>query len=98
MEAHRAGPMPPRVAAIRGRTYDTIRRNAELVQGPAFALLGELSEEEFTQSVPLLRAEYNSDDWPDSLPQPTYATLSPLVMPTDAPSLADAAEMGKRTH
>eukprot|EP00959_Pyramimonas_sp_CCMP1952_P035074 734347-Pyramimonas_sp.AAC.1 len=49
VEAHRAGPAPPRVAAIRGRTCNAIRGNADLVHDPAFTLLGELPKEEFSQ-------------------------------------------------
>eukprot|EP00959_Pyramimonas_sp_CCMP1952_P451702 9457598-Pyramimonas_sp.AAC.1 len=41
-EARRAGPVPPRIAAVRGRAYNAIKENARMVHDPIFALFGEL--------------------------------------------------------
>eukprot|EP00959_Pyramimonas_sp_CCMP1952_P308451 6455311-Pyramimonas_sp.AAC.1 len=69
IEAHGAGPVPPRVAASRGRTCNAISENAGMVRDSVFTLLGDITGDEFDQAILFLRAGYDSDDRPDHLPQ-----------------------------
>eukprot|EP00959_Pyramimonas_sp_CCMP1952_P320802 6713365-Pyramimonas_sp.AAC.1 len=71
-EANGAGPVPPRIAAVRGRAYHAIKENARMVHDPIFALLGELEVESVDQAFKFLKAEFDSDDRPDSVPQEAY--------------------------
>eukprot|EP00959_Pyramimonas_sp_CCMP1952_P148758 3111580-Pyramimonas_sp.AAC.1 len=67
--AHRAGPVPPRRSAVRARAHNTIKDNARLAQDPIFAMLGKIEADESESALKFLKAEFGSDDRPDSLPQ-----------------------------
>eukprot|EP00959_Pyramimonas_sp_CCMP1952_P422642 8853746-Pyramimonas_sp.AAC.1 len=83
-EGHRAGPVPPCIAAVRGRAYNTIKENARLAHDPIIALLGELEVESFDQAFKLLKAEFDSDDRPDSILQEAYNAFISLALPNGA--------------
>eukprot|EP00959_Pyramimonas_sp_CCMP1952_P139052 2910898-Pyramimonas_sp.AAC.1 len=57
-DAHIAGPVPPRVEAIRSRTGITLRYMAEFVEYPIFAILAGLAQDDgsFAQAKDYIRA------------------------------------------
>eukprot|EP00959_Pyramimonas_sp_CCMP1952_P277293 5797123-Pyramimonas_sp.AAC.1 len=56
------------------------------------SLLGELVVEGLNQAIKLLKAEFDSDDRPNVIPQKACNALSPLVLPNGATSTAEAVE------
>eukprot|EP00959_Pyramimonas_sp_CCMP1952_P467982 9492474-Pyramimonas_sp.AAC.1 len=81
-EAHATGPVPPNVEALRDRTFDTLKRMAELVEDPIFVLLGEftLDVTSFEQTRDYLRTELYSDDTPDGFDPRAFKALTPLAV------------------
>ena len=79
-EAHEAGCVPPHVEALRGLSYDTLKRNAELVEDPVFALFGTLTPIDLEAARQFLWAQYDSDDVPAGFKPATFASLTPLVL------------------
>eukprot|EP00959_Pyramimonas_sp_CCMP1952_P019414 410266-Pyramimonas_sp.AAC.1 len=63
-----------------------------MVHDPIFAQLGELDVDGFNQAINFLKAELDSDDRPDLIPQEPYNALAPLVLPNDATGTAEEAE------
>eukprot|EP00959_Pyramimonas_sp_CCMP1952_P219545 4590525-Pyramimonas_sp.AAC.1 len=55
-----------------------------MVHDPIFALLGELDEEGSYQAIKLPKADLDSYDRPDFIPQEAYTAVAPLVLPNDA--------------
>eukprot|EP00959_Pyramimonas_sp_CCMP1952_P457783 9475505-Pyramimonas_sp.AAC.1 len=55
-------------------------------------MLGEIVTEDSESALQFLKAEFDSDDRPDSLPQEAYIAFIPLAMPSDATGAAEEAE------
>eukprot|EP00959_Pyramimonas_sp_CCMP1952_P369127 7731998-Pyramimonas_sp.AAC.1 len=74
-DAHITGPVPPHIETIRSRTGITLRYMAEFVEGPIFAILAGLNQDDgsFAQAKDYIRAEFHSDDVPDGFTPGAYA-------------------------
>eukprot|EP00959_Pyramimonas_sp_CCMP1952_P046169 964156-Pyramimonas_sp.AAC.1 len=81
-EAHTTGPVPPRVEALRNKTFGTLKQIAQLMEDPIFALLGELSVDigSFEQVRDFLRAGFHSDDVPSGFDSQAFKVLAPLAV------------------